>query len=129
VSNFGFTCYADSNTLLISENGYGTARYRALELLPARTPVYKNKIDIWSMGCILYELATGRKSFRNDCATLYYAKSRTMPDISLDGGFNDQDKESITSYAVIMLLLNPTSRPSSTDNSLTISKLPEVSLK
>jgi len=47
----------------------GTACYRAPEILqePAK---YNNKADIWAFGCIVYELATKKKAFDSDIATL-----------------------------------------------------------
>jgi serine/threonine protein kinase len=43
----------------------GTASYRAPELLTEH-PVYTNKVDIWAVGCILYELVTGKVAFTGD---------------------------------------------------------------
>jgi serine/threonine protein kinase len=43
----------------------GTASYRAPEVI-ADNAVYTNKVDIWGIGCILFELAAGRKAFRDD---------------------------------------------------------------
>lgn len=59
------------NTTLYSR---GTACYRAPETLqnPAK---YNNKADIWALGCIMYELCTGRKAFENDWATINYSSS------------------------------------------------------
>ena len=42
----------------------GTPGYRAPELLNESR--YTNKVDVWAMGCILYELVTGRKAFDTD---------------------------------------------------------------
>ena len=42
----------------------GTTGYRAPELLDESR--YTNKVDIWAMGCILYEVVTGRKAFDTD---------------------------------------------------------------
>jgi tetratricopeptide (TPR) repeat protein len=43
----------------------GTASYRAPELLKEH-PVYTNKVDIWAIGCILFELVTGKVAFTGD---------------------------------------------------------------
>jgi len=40
----------------------GTTGYRAPKLLED-VPTFDNKADIWAMGCILFELATGKKAF------------------------------------------------------------------
>src|SRR5436190_13307162 len=43
----------------------GTQGYRAPELL-SDDPKFTKKVDIWALGCILYELVTGRKAFDTD---------------------------------------------------------------
>jgi len=41
-------------------------------------PGYNNKVDIWSLGCILYELVVGSKAFSHDFATLQYAQGNEV---------------------------------------------------
>lgn len=50
----------------------GTASYRAPELL-SEEPMYTNKLDIWALGCILYELATGKGAFTGDWDVLTFS--------------------------------------------------------
>lgn len=40
---------------------------------------YSNKADIWSLGCIIYELVTGSKAFPGDYAVLQYVMSSKAP--------------------------------------------------
>src|SRR5271169_6862808 len=70
LADFGFTSEATSTTLQTSVDGKGTPGYRAPELV--RSSKYNNKTDIWSLGCILYELAVGQKAFPDDFATFTY---------------------------------------------------------
>lgn len=35
-------------------------------------PVFNNKVDIWSLGCILYELVMDEKAFMNDWQVMHY---------------------------------------------------------
>jgi len=37
---------------------------------------YNNKVDIWALGCILYELAFRKKAFDSDMAVLSHALSK-----------------------------------------------------
>jgi serine/threonine protein kinase len=53
----------------------GTDCYRAPELLQSPKATYNNKVDIWSMGCILYEMAFGRKPFNSDWEVLKHSES------------------------------------------------------
>lgn len=39
---------------------------------------YNNKVDIWSMGCILYKLALGKTPFNGDIAVYAYAHHQTQ---------------------------------------------------
>jgi len=43
----------------------GTEGYKAPELVNSQS-TYTEKVDIWALGCIIYELATGKKAFAND---------------------------------------------------------------
>ena len=55
--------------------GRGTASYRAPELLN-ESPVYTRKVDIWALGCILFELSTTKKAFRGDWHVREYAVAK-----------------------------------------------------
>jgi cytohesin len=58
----------------------GTQGYRAPELL-CEKPRYTIEVDIWALGCIMYELATGNHLFQNDYAVLWYSE---VPDKALE---------------------------------------------
>ena len=49
----------------------GTSNYRAPELL-SEQPTFTNKVDIWALGCVLYELSTFSVAFRGDWAVRDY---------------------------------------------------------
>ena len=67
LADFGLSVDGLSNTTKYSR---GTPGYRAPELLAMEEEPawYTNKVDIWAMGCILYELATGQRPFKSDLA-------------------------------------------------------------
>lgn len=50
----------------------GTEGYKAPELVNSGS-TYTDKVDIWALGCIIYELATGKKAFVNDEMTREFA--------------------------------------------------------
>lgn len=112
LADFGFTSEATSTTLGISTSAKGTQGYRAPELLS--DGVYTSKVDIWAMGCILYELAIGKRAFNDDLATKQYETSSSSLNIVLDEGFNDKCKTNITENIDRMLNVDFRSRPSAT---------------
>ena len=79
IADFGITQEGTSRTPLITTSSRGTASYRAPELL-TDSPIYTNKVDIWALGCIAFEIFTGRKRFGSDWEVQNLAQS--MPSIS-----------------------------------------------
>lgn len=78
IADFGLTSEATSNRLVTSISARGKPCYRAPELLREKGG-YNNKADIWSLGCIGYELFTGQKAFRDDFHVFEYASARKPP--------------------------------------------------
>ena len=116
LADFGLTSEA-VGTLQTSKSR-GTDGYRAPELLLChlgKKAVFNNKVDIWSIGCILFELAVCRKAFVNDFATLQYQLYTEALDIPLDESFGEQCKETVNRNIQSMLALTSSSRPSAAD--------------
>ena len=68
---------------------------------------YNNKADIWSLGCIAYELFTSRKPFRDDFAVIDYARvKKTQQEFCKD--LNPVPKF----YVQELLRVDPKDRPS-----------------
>lgn len=65
ITDFGITSDAGSKKARPSRFGRGTASYRAPELL-TDSPEYTTKVDIWGLGCILYELVCHKRMFLGD---------------------------------------------------------------
>jgi len=81
LSDFGITVEAVSNSLS-TRLARGTPCYQATELV-RETPKYTRYVDIWGLGCILYEVATGERAFRSEWAVVAYANGSTrLPLIS-----------------------------------------------
>lgn len=114
MADFGFSSEATSGSLKGSGHGRGHDGYRPPEVLKEESQ-YNNKADIWAMGCILYELAVGRKAFSNDWATWNYTVSQGINfEIPLDENFSDACKVPIAKNITRMLAIDPQSRPSAT---------------
>ena len=97
-------------TTMITEFARGTPGYRAPELLVQEK--YDDKVDIWAMGCILYELVTGERLFSSDIAVLEYRQFKLPLTIQCDETF---DKLSITSAILQTLEINPSLRPTAAE--------------
>lgn len=74
IADFGLTMEATSKGFHTTEFARGSVGYRAPELINDERH-YNNKSDIWSLGCILHELATEQKAFTTDLKLLSYAIS------------------------------------------------------
>jgi serine/threonine protein kinase len=114
LADFGFATQANSRSLKFSRDGKGTDCYRAPELLSEDNRSYTNKVDIWSLGCILYELAVGRKAFSSDFETFQFQYKMKTLEVELDQYFGETCKELIRTDVAIMLEIDPTLRPSAT---------------
>jgi serine/threonine protein kinase len=115
LADFGFSTHVSSTSLGFTTSIKGTSGYFAPEFLVGDRPSYDNKVDVWSVGCILYELAAGKRAFDHEFYTLQYKASRVLPDITFDSSFGHHDKENVRSLVRGMLDLDPNARPSATD--------------
>lgn len=111
LADFGLTTEATSRSYRVTTSVRGTAGYYAPEFLVGEKPQYNNKVDIWSMGCILYELAVSKQAFPHDIATLEYKWSGVIPNIPFDEYFSDECKAAIMGCINEMLNLDAELRP------------------
>ena len=114
LADFGLTTEGSSKTNRPTQYARGTPGYRAPELMDSEgSPgTYNNKVDVWAMGCILYELAIGNCPFKSDWDVLKYSILRKNMDVVLDESFDPHSVETITKHIVDMLQITPTDRPS-----------------
>lgn len=81
LADFGFSAEGSSKNIVVSTFSRGTPSYRAPELLQ-ETPIFTRKVDIWAVGCIFYEVVTGRKAFKSDWGVREYGLSKEEFEIS-----------------------------------------------
>jgi serine/threonine protein kinase len=74
ITDFGFASAAASSLLLSSSSSRGKPSYRAPELLQPGRGKYGKPSDIWALGCILFEMITGRKRFDSDWEVIEYVR-------------------------------------------------------
>jgi serine/threonine protein kinase len=123
LTDFAFS--AAKMSLLLPERG--TSGYNAPELL-ADGRFSTSRSDIWALGCILYELATGRRLFQNVFAIVaaYYHTNHDEPlmrDISF--GDNAWERQFIESQEHL-LSKSPEGRPTAPNVYLTLSAYCDV---
>jgi serine/threonine protein kinase len=86
IADFGLTSNlkGDINAPVTTELGRGTGGYRAPELLGEYSK-YTHKVDIWALGCILYELSVKKKAFVDDwnVREFYISSSSSTLQVSL----------------------------------------------
>lgn len=90
----------------------GTPGYRAPELLREEGARFSPKVDIWALGCVMYELCTGRKAFKDDFAVYMSAMN---PPVYLNchmDGVDDKINAQLQLVFQSMLELDPRKRPS-----------------
>src|SRR5438270_6912930 len=117
LADFGLTCETTSNTFERSEFARGTTGYRAPELLNTGNYKYNTKVDMWGMGCILFELVVGRKPFSSDWAVRAHFQSGKDIDVDTSTSITFS-KACMNQFSHIirdLLQLDPKSRPSAQD--------------
>lgn len=107
-------------------NRLGTDGYRAPELINHSR--FNEKVDIWAMGCILYELIVSKPLFINDSAVAQYAEEAIQvietPMViqpvssqlknSLEK-FNWKERNNIKGVVIQMFAVDPDERPTAGD--------------
>lgn len=99
-----------SDRLQTTKYSRGTEGYRAPELVmgPSR---YSNRVDIWSMGCVLYELVSGRKPFGSDWEVFNYYHTTSQLQLLPLSPISESEKLVLSEIVQGMLELDPSSRP------------------
>jgi tetratricopeptide (TPR) repeat protein len=79
IADFGLTSSATSRRLRTTTGQRGKPCYRAPELVRdfGLGIGFSRKVDIWSLGCILFELCIGYKAFKHDFDTDDFASGKT----------------------------------------------------
>jgi len=99
ISDFGFSAQnLNSDSFVVSYQGRGTPRYRAPELLRSSDPKVCRRSDTWSIGCILFKLATTNKRFAfqsdHDVTDFDLRPGRAAPKLDVTDNVNLQQATS-----------------------------------
>lgn len=114
LADFGLTSEGTSQGNHNTEFSRGTVGYRAPELLLEDNKTYNNKVDIWAMGCILYELIVGRKAFVSDSAVLEFARTGVSLELRFNDAFGDESKAALSKCVYDMVHIIAPVRPNAT---------------
>jgi serine/threonine protein kinase len=114
IADFGLTVQGTSKKKYTTKYARGTASYRAPELIK-EDGKFNNKVDVWAVGCILFEVIFGRKAFANDNAIQNYAANNVffgtpfkLPETTVIA----LDLDSIAPIVLSTLANVPSNRPS-----------------
>lgn len=90
LTDFGISAEATSKKAHTTRYARGSERYRAPELLEEH-PTFTNKVDMWALGCILYELVTGEPTFKGYLDILNYALDPKSNKRTIEVSFPEND--------------------------------------
>lgn len=96
LSDFGITSEGTSIAFRSTDGGRGTAGYRAPEVILESKSAFNNKVDIWALGCILFELATGKSPFNSDGVVLEHYRTGASLNLDWDGTFDEATQDAIS---------------------------------
>jgi serine/threonine protein kinase len=81
ITDFGLTSEGISQRAYSTRHARGTEGYRAPELVRDGSSVFSKESDIFSLGCIFYELVASKKLFRSDYSVNSYSSTREPPEL------------------------------------------------
>jgi serine/threonine protein kinase len=118
VADFGFTTQLrQSQSSILTQDGRGTEGYYPPEFLDDTADLrYSTKLDIWQLGCILFEFAVGRRAFSSNAATIRFQAGISPLEIPLAGDefFGEECKRNISSCVLSILQIDERQRPTAT---------------
>ncbi|RPA99833.1 kinase-like protein [Choiromyces venosus 120613-1] len=113
LGDFGISKCVHNNTAFRSK--VGTDCYAAPEVLrldtDAENPVYTNAVDIWALGCVVYELLTGEVLFGSLGETSKYYHTKVFPEQKLCK-LTAPTSDTVKSFIQRLVVLNSDGRPS-----------------
>ena len=129
IADFGLTTEGSWELSRTTHAARGTDGYRAPEMLysDGGRQIFTQKSDIWSLGCIFFEIMTSGKAFPSDHAIIQYAQFPDERKPRIPFGHYTMShvlQQSVTKLLDSMLSLNPQERPPSAELHKTFSVSP-----
>jgi len=115
LGDFGVSKRVQAQATTTFHTQVSTPVYTAPEVLGldsnSETSYYTNSVDIWSLGCVIYELLVGTKLFLSESqVSRYYFDQYPFPEATLQGLSPPTDDLGI-SLLKSMLMIQPGDRP------------------
>jgi serine/threonine protein kinase len=110
IGDFGLTVSGTSKNPITTNEARGTTCYRAPEIVKELS-TYNNKVDIWAIGCIVYELTTERRAFTNDLDVVGWGNTDQEKTIPTDIILDNIPKQFISQIVRKCLRAEPNERP------------------
>jgi len=113
IADFGLTTEATAS-ILETRYSRGTSGYRPPELLRDNQCTYTNKVDIWAIGCLLYEIVVRKPAFADDFKVRHYFQkfSRFPGSLQIPVNLDENRNPFIQEALDEMLQIEPPRRPS-----------------
>ena len=117
ITDFGLTAEGTSHNPLTTLYSRGSASYRAPELLIQNEKrTYTNKVDVWALGCIFFEVVVRERAFSSDSVVQKYpqeVREGRLLDIAFDPStVPDSARQTFISETIYsMLEIDPNQRP------------------
>src|ERR1700719_341578 len=77
LTDFDFTMTGGSKLAYGTNSAHGTNGYRDPDLMRGKDAVVSMKTDVWSLGCVMYELLTGTMAFPSEMMVCEYYSNQT----------------------------------------------------
>jgi serine/threonine protein kinase len=113
LGDFGFATERVFGTALKTEMGRGTPSYRAPELL--RFDTFDESVDIWALGCVLFELVSRQRAFSDDWYVKSYSCQNEKLAVQLKAFVDAPSRIPLTNLIHEMLELQRDLRPRASD--------------
>ncbi len=127
IADFGMTVEGSSTRGRTTHLRRGTPCYRAPELF-RNLATFTTKVDIFAIGCIMFEFMTGKRAFAGDMEVLIYATGGSRLDFS-SSRFRTSATAFLETLTYQLLNLQIEERPSATTLLQKLTLLPPASAK
>jgi len=114
IIDFGTSCFCEKGKCVKKNGGFCTYFYSAPEILTNEKTTFNNKIDIWSLGIIIYELFFGYPIFNKNYEKITIQQQLQKIYTSLENNLQNMRKIDFQIANIIKkcLVINPLSRES-----------------